>query len=95
MSDGMLSLSEVEQYLDVDKKKIDELIEQGKLDAYKIGGSFLRFKKEQVLVLCKHVPKKSPYERSFFDRIKDFWGFYGFYILSALILSAVLYWLFK
>ena len=48
MSEKLLTVEEVSQYLNLSEEAIKELVEKGELPAYKIGGSFLRFKKLQV-----------------------------------------------
>ena len=46
MTEGMLSLQEVMEYLDLDKAGVESLVKKDKLNAYKIGGVYLRFKKD-------------------------------------------------
>ena len=58
MADGMLSLNEVMQFLNLDKLGVEDLIKKDKLNAYKIGGTYLRFKKEQVVALKYYLRKK-------------------------------------
>lgn len=48
MSEKLLTLEEVALYLDMSKNELKSLVEKGDLPAYKIGGSFLRFKREHV-----------------------------------------------
>jgi ubiquinone biosynthesis protein Coq4 len=95
MSDGMLSLNEVMQYLDRDKAGVEDLVNQDKLTAYKIGGVYLRFKKEQVETLkleCAMHKKKKSYLR---ERISDFWDFNNFYIVTGLCLICILYFILR
>ena len=48
MEEKLLNIDEVARYLNLPEKAVRELVEKGDLPAYKIGGSLLRFKKEQV-----------------------------------------------
>jgi excisionase family DNA binding protein len=91
MADGMLSLNEVMQYLDLDKEGVEELVRQDRLTAYKIGGVYLRFKKDQVMgvKLEKAIRKrKKSYLR---ERLADFWDFNNFYIVTGICLIFILY----
>ena len=55
MAEGMLTLNEVMQYLGLDKKGVESLIKKDKLQAYKIGGTYLRFEKDQVAALQQRI----------------------------------------
>lgn len=48
MEEKLLNIAEVARYLNLSEKAVKELVEQGDLPAYKIGGDLLRFKREQV-----------------------------------------------
>ena len=48
MSEKLLTVEEVSRYLRLSEAAVKELVEKGELPAYKIGGSFLRFKKDQI-----------------------------------------------
>ncbi|MCM8797356.1 MAG: hypothetical protein NC923_05735, partial [Candidatus Omnitrophica bacterium] len=70
------------------------------LPAYKVGGVYLRFKREQVWEFKKKNPAfaskvKKPSEYPFRDRLWDFFYFYDFYILSAVIIAILLFILFR
>ena len=89
---NMLTLEEVRNYLEVDQQKIEELIKQKKLNAYKIGGTYVRFRKDDVLNLQTELPNhkaKSQVRPSFFSKISDFWRFNNFYIISILLIIAL------
>jgi len=53
MSEKLLTIEEVARYLGLSEKAVEDLVEKGELPAYKIGGSFLRFKKEQLDIYRK------------------------------------------
>jgi len=91
MANGMLSLEEVMQYLDLDREGVESLIHDEKLHAYKIGGIYLRFKKAQVesVHLEKAIVKRK--KIYFLERIRDFWDFNNFYIVTGTCLVCILY----
>ncbi len=94
MSDGLLTEEEVKSYLKVDSPEIQQLIRRGKLSAYRVGGSFVRYRKDEVVALRSGRKFRMPdqLERSWFDKVKDFWSFYSIYILlSILVVLAVVY----
>ncbi len=90
---NMLTAEEVKSFLHVDQPEFDLFLKNGKLHAYKIGGTYLRFRKEDILNLrAQLVSKKSPGEKtSFLARAGDFWRFNNFYIISLLIVLAVIW----
>jgi len=71
-----------------------KLVREGKLNAFKIGGTYLRFDKSQVMALKTRmdVAKQAKDTRySFWSRIIDFIKFYGLYLLSVAVILYVLY----
>lgn len=92
---NMLTLDEVRNYLEVEQQEIEKFIRDGMLHAYKIGGVYIRFRKEEVLSLKYDVllkKKKDPHTVSFGQKTWDFWRFNNFYILSTLVIAALAYW---
>lgn len=90
---NMLTLEEVRNFLELEEAELEKYVKQGKLHAYKIGGTYLRFRKEEVLNLRSEVqPRKfkPPVRPSLFARIGDFWRFNNFYILSLLLVMALI-----
>jgi hypothetical protein len=90
--DNLLSHEEVKRFLEVEDGQMDHLIRLGKLHAYKIGGTYLRFRKDEVLTIKQefHSNKKTGVSIPWFLRMRDFWRFNNFYILS-LFLIAILF----
>lgn len=90
--DNLLSTEEVKRFLEVEDPDLDGLIQLGKLHAYKIGGTYLRFRKDEVLTVKQELfsGKKNKPGISAFSRLRDFWRFNNFYILS-LVLIAILF----
>ena len=92
---NMLTFDEVKNYLAVEQQVIEKFIRDGALHAYKIGGVYIRFRKEEVLSLKYDVllkKKKTGADVSFGQRLWDLWRFNNFYIISILIIAALAYW---
>lgn len=95
---NMLTLEEVKSFLDIEQKELEDYLARGKLHAYKIGGTYLRFRKEDVVNLRFQIqsPKlKTPGPKTLGAAAGDFWRFNNFYILSIVFVIAALYWLLK
>ena len=88
----LLTIREVASFLDITEKEVIELSEKGIIPAYKVGGLFLRFKKEQIEGYKSKLQKPdSPGVRvnkdySFSEKVSDFFYFYDFYILSIMLI---------
>ncbi len=69
--DRLLTLKEAAEILEVSEEDLENFAAQGKVPAYKIGGEFLRFKKNQIealrgrLKILKH--QSVPIERLYAD----------------------------
>ena len=48
MPEKLLTLRDLSSYLGISEEKITSLVEEGVISAYRIGGEFLRFRKDQV-----------------------------------------------
>lgn len=101
----LLTVREVSLILGVSEKEVVDLAEEGKIPAYKVGGVYLRFKREQIEEFKKkfipsvHKNKtlsKQPRvssadtKNSLKDSLRDFFYFNDFYILSILIILLML-----
>jgi excisionase family DNA binding protein len=91
----LLTVREVSIMLGISERQVIDLAESGRLPAYKVGGVYLRFKKEQVLEFKKSsepVSHKSAVNRGYStkDKISDFLYFNDFYILAILVISLLL-----
>ncbi|MFA5157035.1 MAG: helix-turn-helix domain-containing protein [Candidatus Omnitrophota bacterium] len=96
----LLTIREVSLFLDISEKEVIDLAESQILPAYKIGGVYLRFKRYQVEEFKKnskpHAQKSSALlKASFGEKVGDFFYFNDFYILSALIIAAILVIIFR
>ena len=108
MREKLLNIKEVAKYLDLSQEKIEELVRKGEIPAYKIGGTHLRFKFDQIEVIKnrfsnlgtdKHIKTESRhFGHNFYptiDKMRDFLHFNDFYIISAIIIVIILIIVFK
>lgn len=96
----LLTIREVASILDVTEKDVMDLAEKGTLPAYKVGGVYLRFKKEQIYDFKRssyrpggkqEKPEKYPAQ----SKLGDFLYFNDFYIVSGLIIALILFVIFR
>ena len=126
MPEHLLNIKEVAAYLGVSEEEVKRLVDIGEMPAYKIGDSFLRFRKEQMdavkseisdvekadpdrvdvkldskghpthpfTELERDVRQREPavrqYDYTFAEKIQDFVYYNDFYIVSAVIVAALL-----
>jgi len=91
----LLTIRDVSIILVISEKEVVDLAERGELPAYKVGGVYLRFKRDQVEEFKKKYKLPTPQaaesqKYSFKDRISDFLYFNDFYILTFLIIFLML-----
>lgn len=103
MSEKLLTLREAASFLGIPEKEMRHLVKKGDIPAYQIGGLYLRFKEEQILSLksrflkqgsiASHEEKEHGFatENFLVSKIKDFFYFNDFYIISALFIAGLLY----
>jgi excisionase family DNA binding protein len=94
MKEKLFTIRETAQFLGITEKNVIDLSEKGIIPAYKVGGIYLRFKKEQLDAIKDSVQptmKEKYAECSFRDKVSDFLYYNDFYILSLLIISILLY----
>jgi len=97
MREKLLTIREAAHYLGISEKEVIEFAEQGLIPAYKIGGAYLRFKKEQLDSVknnFNNLIQKDNLRYSFFDRVKDFFYYNDFYIICLLIIAILIYYIF-
>lgn len=126
MPEHLLNIKEVAGYLGVSEEEVKRLVDIGEIPAYKIGDSFLRFRKEQIDAvkaeigdvekkdpnrveiklddkgnpthpytdLERDVKRKEPvvrqYDYSVAEKVRDFFYYNDFYILSGLVVAVLL-----
>lgn len=95
----LLTIRDVSLILGISEKEVVDLAESGKLEAYKVGGVYLRFKREQVESYRRSskplIQNKEPQKYSLKSRVSDFFYFNDFYILSVLIIILILIIIFR
>lgn len=131
MPEKLLSIGEVADYLKVSEEEVKRLVDMGEIPAYRIGGSFLRFRREQIDAIKreideveetapasakqvldkqghpKHVytdlereyKRKEPvarrYDYTLAEKVKDFFYFNDFYLISLAVVFVLIYMIFK
>ncbi|OGW89013.1 MAG: hypothetical protein A3A73_05860 [Omnitrophica bacterium RIFCSPLOWO2_01_FULL_50_24] len=93
MSNGLLTEEEVKTYLQVDETEIGRLRRRGKLTSYRVGGTFVRYRKDEVTALKSGRKFRMPdqFDRNWADMIRDFSTFYGAYILLAFAVAFLVF----
>lgn len=86
---------ETARFLGVSEADVEQLVRQGQLTAYKLGGQFLRFRPSQVESLRGRV-RPGPQHRhgqGGWQQLRDFVYFYDFYLVSVTCLAVVVVYL--
>ena len=95
----LLTIREAAVLLGVSEKEVIDLAEKGQIPAYKIGGVYLRFKRQQLEEYTEkfltHLIPAAREEYSLEDKISDFFYFNDFYMLAALIIVLILIIIFR
>ena len=89
-----VSVRETSQILGISEKKVMDLIEQRKLLAYRIADKFLRLKKSDVLTIRNSggvLRENVDHEYTRLEKVKDFFYFHDFYLVSLLMICVLLY----
>lgn len=93
----LLTVRDVSLVLSISEKEVMDLAESGKIPAYKVGGVYLRFHRQQVEAFRRAVKPSVarndsiPQKYSFMDRIGDFFYFNDFYILSGILILLIIF----
>ncbi len=61
MPEKLLNLKELSAYLDIQEEDLKRLVDEHIIPAYEIGGSFLRFRKEQIDAIKDEILSRTPY----------------------------------
>jgi excisionase family DNA binding protein len=94
MNGQYITVRESAQILGVSEKKITDLIEGGQLQAYKIADQFLRLKRNEVMQIRTSgqiVSETVKHDYTGAEKLKDFFYFNDFYILSFIGIAVLLY----
>ena len=92
--------SEVAKFLGIHEVDVEQLVKEGKLTGYQLGGQFLRFRPEQVEALKQKIRFRpntrkgmpSTQER-WYQRLREFVYFYDFYVVSATLVAVLVIYL--
>ena len=131
MPEKLLTIAEVAKYLGVSEEEVKRLVDTGEIPAYRIGDTFLRFRREQIDAIRSEIsdieakeaaavqlpvdskartahtytdlerdikrrePATRQYDYTFAERIKDFFYFNDFYIISFLLIVFLMYLIFR
>lgn len=88
-SGHLMTPEEASVFLGVSSEELERLVQGGQLSAYRVGGVFLRFRREQ-LEYIKEARSASPVD-SPWHRILDFLYFNDFYLLAVGAIAALLW----
>ena len=97
MAERFLTVRDVSLVLGISEKEVMDLVESKQLEAYKVGGVYIRFKQEQIEQFKKSFkpPTKNrpivSQQYSLADRISDFFYFNDFYIASFIIIAVLMF----
>jgi excisionase family DNA binding protein len=58
MPEKLITVKEAADFLGIPRIKIRELVEKGELPAYRIGGKFIRFRKDQVEAIQSEILRR-------------------------------------
>ena len=89
-----ITVRETAQILGISEKKVMDLIEEQRLQAYRIADQFLRLKKAEVLLIKNEgtvANENTKFEYSQMEKVKDFFYFNDFYIAALSIVMGLLY----
>ena len=98
IKERLLTTREVSKVLGIAEKDIIDLANSNLLPHFKLGGEYLRFRRESILKVKATIKKKynlphSKYRKK--ERIKEFIYFNDFYIFSSIVIIALLWMIFK
>ena len=98
MKEKLLSTREVSHILGISEKDIIELANLRHLPHFKVAGEFLRFRRDDILKIKPEIRKKyniPDKKNRHTESIREFFYFNDFYILTAVIISFLLWVIFK
>jgi excisionase family DNA binding protein len=99
MAEKLLNIEEVCRNLGISEEDLRNLVDRGEIPAYRLGGTILRFKKDQIdIIKARGIPDiseldkraLSPARDSWLEKFKDFVYFNDFYIVSVIIIVILL-----
>jgi len=92
-----LTFKEAAGYLGIPESDFQNIVDKGEVSSYKIGGIYTRYKSDDLDSYRSKSGRWTRYERivTFSDKIKDFFYFNDFYIISCAAIALILYLIFK
>lgn len=97
-NEKLITTREVSLILDLSEQDVIDLAGANILPHFKVGGEFLRFKREDVLKVKNNVKKKYNLpsgKNPNSNRVKEFLYFNDFYIVCTIIITVLLWIIFK
>ncbi|MFA5068590.1 MAG: helix-turn-helix domain-containing protein [Candidatus Omnitrophota bacterium] len=105
MTDRLLTLQEAADCLSLTEMEVRELVSEGKIPAYQVGGMYLRFEEESILALKAELLSKragtvfmtdnkarqAGYKNKAVLGVRDFLYFNDFYIIASAFILLLLY----
>jgi len=96
LEEKLLTVREAAQLLNLSEKEVIDLTQSGKLFCYKVGGVYLRFRRQHIEEFKKqHLKDSQPTSSDWQEKIRDFFYFYDFYIFSFIIAVILLIFILK
>jgi excisionase family DNA binding protein len=96
-SEQFITVRETSQILGISEKKVMDMIESQKLQAYRIADQFLRLKKSEVVSVRNSgnvINENIKFEYTKAERLSDFFYFNDFYVIALLMTLALLSFIF-
>jgi len=94
MKEKLLNTREASSTLGISEKEIIDLANTNLIPHFKVAGEFLRFKKEDILKIKPAIKKKyrlPEKKHRRMDKAKEFFYFNDFYIISTIVIIALLW----
>ncbi|MDP2922210.1 MAG: helix-turn-helix domain-containing protein [Candidatus Omnitrophota bacterium] len=98
MKEKLLTTREVSQILGLSEQDVVDLAKANLLPSFKVAGEFLRFRKEDILRVKETIKKKynlPEKKHHSIERIKEFFYFNDFYVVSAAVIAVLLWFVVK
>jgi excisionase family DNA binding protein len=131
MPEKLMTIREVAEYMKISEDEVKRLVDIGEIPAYRIGDTFLRFRREQLDAIKSEIseielkepehaaiptdasghpthpytdlereikqsePVTRQYDYTFGERVRDFFYFNDFYIVSFTIIAVLMYLIFS
>ncbi|MFH1854324.1 MAG: helix-turn-helix domain-containing protein [Candidatus Omnitrophota bacterium] len=97
MMKKFLTLKEAADYMGLAENELERLTNEDAVPSYKIGGIYTRYRIDDLRTYGRKALRgvRHKYSVSLPDRIKDFFYFNDFYIISIAVIIVIIYFIFK